>query len=191
MNNTAAAESYTQSHAVSAATLHSTGQYLTFMLGGEAYAIGILAIKEIIEHGQMTRVPMMPEAIRGVINLRGAVVPVIDLGVRFRHGPTAITKRTCIVIVEVEREGEAEVVGILVDAVNEVMDIAAADIEPAPTFGTRIHTEFIAGMARIKDHFVIILEPDRVLSVEEMTELVTETAAANDAPVEELTQMAA
>ena len=176
---------------ISAAALHSTGQYLTFMLGGEAYAIGILAIKEIIEHGQMTRVPMMPEAIRGVINLRGAVVPVIDLGVRFRHGPTAITKRTCIVIVEVEREGEAEVVGILVDAVNEVMDIAAADIEPAPTFGTRIHTEFIAGMARIKDHFVIILEPDRVLSVEEMTELVTETAAANDAPVEELTQMAA
>jgi purine-binding chemotaxis protein CheW len=169
-----------KSNPTTAAALHSTGQYLTFMLGGEAYAIGILAIKEIIEHGQMTRVPMMPEAIRGVINLRGAVVPVIDLGVRFHHGPTAITKRTCIVIVEVEHEGESEIVGILVDAVNEVMDIAASDIEPAPSFGTRIHTEFIAGMARIAERFVIILEPDRVLSVEEMAAVVESLEAQPD-----------
>ena len=178
MNNNAATN---QTRAISAATLHSTGQYLTFMLGGEAYAIGILAIKEIIEHGQMTRVPMLPEAIRGVINLRGAVVPVIDLGVRFGDGPTAITKRTCIVIVEVEHEGESEIVGILVDAVNEVMDIAASDIEPAPSFGTRISTEFIAGMARIKERFVIILEPDRVLSVEELAALAEGLEASSEA----------
>jgi len=162
-------------------------QYLTFMLAGEVYAIGILAIKEIIEHGNMTRVPMMPDAIRGVINLRGAVVPVIDLGVRFGHGPSVLAKRTCIVIVEVEREGEAEVVGILVDAVNEVKDIPAGEIEPAPSFGTRINTEFIAGMARIADRFVIVLDPARVLSVEQMAFLAPSdvagatSAAANDA----------
>ena len=161
-------------------------QYLTFMLGGEAYAIGILAIKEIIEHGNMTRVPMMPQFIRGVINLRGAVVPVIDLGVRFGTGATQMTRRTCIVIVEVESEGESQVVGILVDAVNEVMDIAAASIEPAPDFGTRISTEFIAGMARIGDRFVIILDPACVLSEDEMAllappgALVVAEAAAND-----------
>ena len=185
----------------SASTLPS--QYLTFVLAGEAYAIGILAIKEIIEHGNMTRVPMMPEFIRGVINLRGAVVPVIDLGVRFGTGATQVTRRTCIVIVEVENpercasrsqvESQAEsqvqsqVVGILVDAVNEVMDIAGASIEPAPDFGTRISTEFIAGMARIADKFVIILDPARVLSVDQMAVLVQSGApgeaadAANDA----------
>ena len=144
------------------------GQYLTFMLGGEAYAIGILAIKEIIENGQMTRVPMMPEFIRGVINLRGAVVPVIDLGVRFDAQATAMGKRTCIVILEVESDGEAHDVGILVDAVNEVMDIAAANIEPAPAFGTHIRTDFIAGMGKVDEKFVVILDPARVLSVDEM-----------------------
>ena len=182
--------------AASAAALPS--QYLTFMLGGEAYAIGILAIKEIIEHGNMTRVPMMPQFIRGVINLRGAVVPVIDLGVRFGTGATQVTRRTCIVIVEVENQveddGESQDVGILVDAVNEVMDIAGANIEPAPDFGTRISTEFIAGMARIGDEFVIILEPARVLSVDEIAVLAQSgasgatDAAANDPADKEISQ---
>ncbi len=157
-------------HAAGAAAV-PTGQYLTFMLGGEAYAIGILAIKEIIENGQMTRVPMMPEFIRGVINLRGAVVPVIDLGVRFGSGATAMGRRTCIVILEVESEGESHDVGILVDAVNEVMDIAAADVEPAPAFGTHIRTDFIAGMGKVNEKFVVILDPARVLSVDEMAAL--------------------
>jgi len=141
------------------------------MLGGEAYAIGILAIKEIIENGQMTRVPMMPEFIRGVINLRGAVVPVIDLGVRFNAQATLMGRRTCIVILEVESDGEAHDVGILVDAVNEVMDIAAADVEPAPAFGTHIRTDFIAGMGKVDEKFVVILDPARVLSVDEMAAL--------------------
>ena len=157
-----------------AAAAVPAGQYLTFMLGGEVYAIGILAIKEILEQGQMTRVPMMPEFIRGVINLRGAVVPVIDLGVRFGAGVTAMGRRTCIVILEVQDhdgEGESRVVGILVDAVNEVMDIAAGDVEPAPAFGAKIRTDFIAGMGKVDDKFVVILDPARVLSGDEMAVL--------------------
>ena len=157
-----------------AAAAVPAGQYLTFMLGGEDYAIGILAIKEIIEHGQMTRVPMMPEFIRGVINLRGAVVPVIDLGVRFNGQATVMGRRTCIVILEVqanEGEDEAHDVGILVDAVNEVMDIAAADVEPAPAFGTHIRTDFIAGMGKVAGKFVIILDIQQVLSSDEMADL--------------------
>ncbi len=163
-------------HASGAAAVPA-GQYLTFMLGGEAYAIGILAIKEILEHGQMTRVPMMPEFIRGVINLRGAVVPVIDLGVRFNAQATVMGRRTCIVILEVESEGEAHDVGILVDAVNEVMDIAAADVEPAPAFGTHIRTDFIAGMGKVEDKFVVILDPARVLSVDDMAALAQATTS--------------
>ena len=150
------------------------GQYLTFMLAGETYAIGILAIKEILEQGQMTRVPMMPEFIRGVINLRGAVVPVIDLGVRFGSGATAMGRRTCIVILEVQDkdgEDESQDVGILVDAVNEVMDIAAGDVEPAQAFGAKIRTDFIAGMGKVEDKFVVILDPARVLSGDEMAVL--------------------
>jgi len=164
------------------------GQYLTFMLDGEPYALGILAIKEIIEHGQTTRVPMMPQFIRGVINLRGAVVPVIDLGVRFGAGPTAITRRTCIVIVEVENEDGAQDVGILVDAVNEVMEIAAADIEPAPAFGARIRTDFIAGMGKLDDKFVVILDPVRLLSVDEMAVLAEAGVAGAEHPAANDTQ---
>ena len=172
-----------------AAAAVPAGQYLTFMLGGEAYAIGILSIKEIIEQGQMTRVPMMPEFIRGVINLRGSVVPVIDLGVRFGSGATAMGRRTCIVILEVQAddgEGEAHDVGILVDAVNEVMDIAAADVEPAPAFGTHIRTDFIAGMGKVDEKFVVILDPARVLSVDEMAALAeAATAGGGEKPAAE------
>jgi len=142
-------------------------QYLTFLLGGETFAIGILAIKEIIEFNQLTTVPMMPRFVRGVINLRGAVVPVIDLAARFGRGATTESKRTCIVIVEMESAGERQVVGVLVDAVNEVLDIPAADIEPAPSFGARVRSDFIAGMGKVKGKFVIILSVDHVLSVEE------------------------
>lgn len=142
-------------------------QYLTFMVGGEAFAIGIMAIKEIIEHGRLTVVPMMPPCVRGVINLRGAVVPVIDLAARFGGEAARVSKRTCIVIVELERDGERQDVGVVVDAVNEVLEIPRADIEPAPAFGARIRTDFIAGMGRIDGRFVIILDVAHVLSVEE------------------------
>jgi len=146
-------------------------QYLTFMLGGETYAMGILSIKEIIEYGNLTEVPRMPEFIRGVINLRGAVVPVIDLGARFGKHTTNITRRTCIVIIEVENGEETQVVGVVVDAVNEVLEISASEIEPSPSFGANIRADFIDGMGKINGKFVIILNIHQVLSVEEMSTL--------------------
>jgi purine-binding chemotaxis protein CheW len=151
-----------------ATTQPDHAQYLTFMLGGEVFAIGILAIKEIIEYGGLTEVPMMPDSIRGVINLRGAVVPVMDLSARFGKPATALTKRTCIVIVELDSGGERQVTGVVVDAVNAVLDIAASDIEPAPTFGTRIRGDFILGMGKIGGKFVILLNIDKVLAIEDI-----------------------
>lgn len=144
-------------------------QYLTFMLGGEIFAIGILHIKEIIEYGQLTTVPMMPDSIRGVINLRGAVVPVIDLARRFGGRRSDVTRRSCIVILELETDDETQVIGVVVDAVNEVLEIAPAEIEPPPAFGARIRTDFIAGMGKVQDRFVIILNVDNVLSSEDLT----------------------
>ena len=146
-------------------------QFLTFVLGGDAYAIGILSIKEIIEYTHMTEVPMMPSCIRGVINLRGAVVPVMDLQARFGQTTSAVTKRTCIVIVEVQSADSQHVMGVVVDAVNEVLDIDAADIEPPPTFGTKIRTDFISGMGKVRGKFVIVLNVDRVLDMDDLQAL--------------------
>jgi purine-binding chemotaxis protein CheW len=161
----------TPSPAVQVAALEPR-QYLTFTLGAEMFAIGILHIKEIIEYGALTTVPMMPNFIRGVINLRGAVVPVVDLASRFGGAPSEITRRSCIVIIELQlAAGETRVLGVVVDAVSAVLDIAAADIEPAPSFGTRIRTDFIAGMAKVQGKFVILLDVDRVLSMDEMAAL--------------------
>jgi purine-binding chemotaxis protein CheW len=143
-------------------------QYLTFMLGAEVYAIGILAIKEIIEYDELTTVPMMPDCIRGVINLRGSVVPVMDLSLRFGKPSSAVTKRTCIVIIERQANGEREDLGVIVDAVNAVLEIPTSDIEPPPAFGARIRTEFIRGLGKINGKFVIMLDVQRVLSVEEL-----------------------
>lgn len=153
-----------------------TQQYLTFLLGGETFAIAILNIKEIIEFGQLTTVPMMPGFIRGVINLRGAVVPVIDLSSRFGRPRSEISRRTCIVIIEVraaltDPEQANHVLGVVVDAVNEVVEIAASDIERPPAFGARIRSEFISGMGKLGERFVIILDANRVLSVEELSQL--------------------
>ena len=161
-----------------ATTTAERTQYLTFMLGGETFAIGILAIKEIIEYGNLTEVPMMPQCIRGVINLRGAVVPVMDLSARFGKEAREVTKRTCIVIVEIEAHGEQQVVGVIVDAVNAVIEIAASEIEPPPTFGARIPSDFIEGMGKINDRFVILLNANRVLSADEMDALAKTDAGA-------------
>ena len=143
-------------------------QYLTFLLGEEMFAIGILSIREIIEYGFVTEVPMTPPFIRGVINLRGAVVPVLDLAVRFGREARDTTKRTCIVIVEIEADKGSHEIGVVVDAVNEVLEIAHADIEPPPEFGARIRSDFIKGMGKIDGKFVIILDANRVLSVDEV-----------------------
>ncbi len=148
-------------------------QFLTFMLADEQFAVGILHIKEIIEYGSLATVPMMPTCIRGVINLRGAVVPVMDLSARFGRVSSNISKRSCIVIVEVggaDGDGK-QVLGMLVDAVNAVVEIAAADIEPAPSFGTRIRPDFIAGIGKANGKFVILLDIEHVLSTEEIVEL--------------------
>ena len=146
-------------------------QYLTFMLGGEAFAIGILCIKEIIEYGHLTEVPMMPASVRGVINLRGAVVPVMDLQARFGRPASAVTKRTCIVIVELDSATESQVIGVMVDAVNEVLDLPASDIEPPPSFGAAIRRDFVSGMAKVRGNFVIVLDVANVLSIEDFSPL--------------------
>lgn len=146
-------------------------QYLTFTLGEEMFAIGILSIREIIEYGQVTEVPMTPPFIRGVINLRGAVVPVVDLTVRFGRPPREVTRRTCIVIVEVETAKGPQEMGVVVDAVSEVLEIPAADIEPPPEFGARIRIDFIKGMGKVNGKFVVILDTSRVLSCEEVAVL--------------------
>ncbi|WP_445372205.1 chemotaxis protein CheW [Methylomonas sp. HW2-6] len=148
---------------------------MTFVLGGEVYALGILNIKEIIDYGQLTEVPMMPSFVRGVINLRGSVVPVIDLLARFGKGATQIAKRTGIVIVETatsdQEDEHSQDIGIIVDAVNEVVDIGNQDIEPPPSFGAGIRPDFINGMAKCDSSFVILLNVNKVLSVDEMAAL--------------------
>ncbi|QPK65151.1 chemotaxis protein CheW [Methylomonas sp. LL1] len=165
-------------------SLAGAGQYLTFVLGGEVYALGILNIKEIIDYGNLTEVPMMPAFVRGVINLRGSVVPVVDLSARFGKGSTQIAKRTGIVIVEtgVQSDDNQQDIGIIVDAVNEVIDIGQQDIEPPPSFGTGIRPEFINGMAKRNGRFIILLNVNRVLSVEEMADLSKAASDTSRAP---------
>jgi purine-binding chemotaxis protein CheW len=153
------------------ASAGQVGQYLTFVLGTETFAIGIMAIKEIIEYASLTEVPMMPAYVRGVINLRGAVVPVLDLPVRFGKAASAVTKRTCIVIIEVALGSERHVLGLVVDAVNAVLDIPASEIEPPPAFGASIRTEFIRGMVKVNSKFVILVDVDHVLAADEVQAL--------------------
>jgi purine-binding chemotaxis protein CheW len=152
-------------------------QYLTFRVRDETFAMGILAIKEIIEFGSLTPVPMMPACVRGVINLRGRVVPVIDLAVRFGREPTAPHRRTCVVIVEAGAEGEQQDIGVMVDGVNQVIEIPAHDIEPAPGFGAKVRPEFIAGMGKLDSDLVIIIDVARVLSADDLAAL---TPASRD-----------
>jgi purine-binding chemotaxis protein CheW len=153
-------------------------QYLTFVLGREIYGVRILGIKEILEYQPPTELPMMPACIRGVVNLRGAAVPVVDLCTRFGHPSSPLTKKTCIVIVEVPDGERSQVVGVLVDAVNEVLEIPTADIEPPPAFGTSIHSDFILGMGKVRGRFVILLEEARVLSDADMNVLASQVRAA-------------
>ncbi len=147
-------------------------QFLTFLLAGEVYAINILHIREIIQYDNLTKVPMVPSFIAGVINLRGRVVPVIDLASRFGKQATELSKRTSIVIIELTGEGQSLLIGIMVDIVNEVLEIENAQIEPAPSFGSSIRTDFIAGMGKIDSRFLILLDVERVLSIEELSAVV-------------------
>ncbi|HWW14821.1 MAG TPA: chemotaxis protein CheW [Candidatus Dormibacteraeota bacterium] len=159
-------------------------QYLTFMIAGEEYAVTLLKVREIIEYDTVTEVPRTPEWIRGVINLRGSVVPVIDLAVKLRQAPSVAGKLTCIVITEVECEGEATVMGIMADSVRQVIDLNPQDVEPPPTFGTRVKVDYLLGMARSGKKFCLILDTEKVLSTDELLELpdAIDQAAANLQP---------
>jgi len=150
-------------------------QYLTFLLGGEMFAVAILNVKEIIEYGNLTDIPMMPPFIRGVINLRGAVVPVIDLAARFGGAASQVGKRSCIVILEVSEGELCHDIGVMVDAVSEVIEIPGSEIEPPPSFGARIRADFIQGMGKVAGRFVIILNIVKVLSVDEIASLASVT----------------
>ena len=156
-------------------------QYLTFQIGREMFAVGILHIREIIEYGSLTTVPMMPDFVRGVINLRGSVVPVIDLSARFGRGESEINRRSCVVILEVETLNDSEQslqeIGVIVDAVSEVLEIPPTEIEPSPSFGARIRADFIAGMGKVQGQFVILLDVRQALNTREMADL----AAIGDA----------
>ncbi len=150
-------------------------QYLTFLLGREMFGLSILMVKEIIGYGGLTTVPMMPAAVRGIINLRGAVVPVIDPAALFGMVSAPVTKRSCIVIVEsgtgagVSTGTSQQVIGLVVDAVNAVEDIPASEIEPAPSIGAKIQHAYIAGMGKVSDRFVVLLDAERILSLDDVT----------------------
>jgi len=154
-------------------------QYLSFILDGEAYAIGILRVREILEYQSPTRVPQTPPSIRGVINLRGKVIPIVDLAVKFGLAPTQATKWTCIIVTETTIAGENAVMGVLADAVSEVVDLPAGDIEPPPSFGTRVKVDFLLGMGcAAGEKFVLLLDIDRILSADEVGVAASPTAAA-------------
>ena len=165
-----------------ASSADGAGQYLIFSLRGEKFALGILCIREIIEYRAVTEMPLMPDAVRGVINLRGAVVPVIDLAARFNRGRTDVQRRACIVIVEVRHAGASQAVGVLVDGVTQVVDIPESDIEAPPSFGSRLRADFIAGMAKIDEQFVIVIDVARALSMGEIAELGSSVATAAPQP---------
>ncbi len=167
-------------------------QYLTFYIAGEEYAVGILRVREILEYDTLTRVPKTPPYIRGVINLRGNVVPVIDLAVKFGLGPSEVTKLTCVVILEVELDGEPTIMGVLADSVSQVIELASEDIQPAPSFGTQVKVDYLLGMGQSGKKFVLILDVDRVLSTSELTAVASLSGPADDpetgAPTEKSAQ---
>ena len=146
-------------------------QYLTFLLGEHVFALGIERVREIIQYAQMTTVPHTPGFVRGVINLRGAVVPVIDLQARFGRPPAQIGRKSCIVVCDVVREGERVELGLLVDAVSAVVQVDGAAIEPPPAFGAVVRRDFIRGMVELRKRFVVILDAERLFDVDEMAQL--------------------
>jgi purine-binding chemotaxis protein CheW len=144
------------------------GQFLTFMLGRESFALGVLGIREIIPYSPPMEVPLAPPHIRGVINLRGVVLPVVDLATRFGREPASVTKRTCIVVVELEADGEEHVLGVVVDAVTAVKKIPVGEIQPAPSFGGSIRADFIVGLGKVDQRFILILSAGRVFDLDEI-----------------------
>ena len=156
-------------------SITETRQYLTFILDGELFAVDISKVREVLDYTKITKVPQMPEFMLGVINLRGSVVPVIDMRTKFSMNKIGRTVNTCIVIVEVTLDSEHVILGTLVDSVQEVFELEPAQIEPPPKIGMRLKTEFIKGMGKKEEKFIIILDIDRVFSTEELIMLQGET----------------
>ena len=150
------------------AEVMETTQYLTFKLEEEIFALDISKVREVLDFTAITKVPRTPEFMRGVINLRGNVVPVVDMRLKFGMTKTENTVNTCIIIVEIHLDGETTVLGALADAVQEVIELGSGQIEPAPKIGTRLKTDFIQGMGKQGEGFIIILDIDRVFSADEL-----------------------
>lgn len=144
------------------------GKYLTFQLGEEVYGIRILQVQEIMGIMEITFVPHVPYYIRGVVNLRGKVIPVVDLRLKFGMDSHADTERTCVIVVQIKQAGQQVIMGLIVDEVSEVVDIAATQIEPPPSFGAAVDTVFILGMGKVNERVVMLLDVDCVLSGEEL-----------------------
>jgi len=149
-------------------TADNARKYLSFLIGSEKYGVDIVNVKEIIEYGQVTGVPIAPPALRGGLSLRGNVVPIVDLSARFYGYRSTITRLSCIVVVEIEHQGERIPIGLLIDALHEVVDIQPENTEQTPGFGAKIRTEFIQGIGKTHGRFVILLNLDRVLDIEEL-----------------------
>jgi purine-binding chemotaxis protein CheW len=157
--------------AMSTATSTELSQYLSFRLGDEVFALDILKVREVLDFTSVTKIPKVPDFMRGVINLRGSVVPVIDLRLKFGMPETEKTVNTCVIIVDVEFEGTSIVIGALADSVSEVFDLDSTEIEPSPKMGTQIRTDFLKGMGRHGDGFVMILDIDRVFTADDLREI--------------------
>ena len=165
---------------MSVSSITETSQYLTFKLEDEVFALDIGKVREVLDFTLIAKVPQTPDFMLGVINLRGTVVPVVDMRLKFATTQTGTTVNTCIIIVEIEIDGENTVLGALVDSVQEVMDLDPDQIEPAPRIGTRLNTKFIKGMGKRDNHFIIILDIDKVFSTDElsMAQTIGEESAA-------------
>lgn len=153
----------------------NTNKFLSFIVGEETYAISILKIKEILEYGGVTPVPKMPAFLRGAINLRGRVVPIVDLATLLTNDTTQISRKTCIIIVELHLDSGHIDVGLMIDSVSQVQDIEAENIEAAPSFGGRINTDYISGMGKTEDSFVILINVDSILSMKDVEKLADAT----------------
>ena len=153
---------------MSVSSITEASQYLTFMLGDEVFALDIGKVREVLDFTSIAKVPQTPDFMLGVINLRGTVAPVVDMRLKFAMTPTETTVNTCIIIVEIEIDGETNVLGAMVDSVQEVMDLDPDQIEPPPRIGTRLNTKFIKGMGKRDNQFIIILDIDKVFSADEL-----------------------
>lgn len=153
---------------MAATNITETRQYLTFKLAEEVFGVDVVQVREILDYIKITKVPQTPDFMCGVINLRGSVVPVVDMRLKFGMDKTEITVNTCIVVMEVNMDGETSILGALVDSVQEVFELEPKDIEPAPKIGTKLNTEFIKGMGKRDERFIIILNIDKVLSADEL-----------------------